>query len=44
MVDPLLEGFEMPLLFQPPILPKAVPRLDAVLITHRDNDHYSVPT
>jgi L-ascorbate metabolism protein UlaG (beta-lactamase superfamily) len=44
MVDPLLEGFDMPLLFQPPILPKAVPRLDAVLITHRDNDHYSVPT
>ena len=27
-----------------PIAPKDVPHLDAVLITHCDNDHYSVPT
>jgi L-ascorbate metabolism protein UlaG (beta-lactamase superfamily) len=44
MVDPLLKGFDMPLLFDMPIAPENVPRLDAVLITHRDNDHYSVPT
>lgn len=44
MVDPLLRGFDMPLLFQPPLTPEDVPHLDAVLITHRDNDHYSIPT
>ncbi|WP_128544784.1 MBL fold metallo-hydrolase [Larkinella soli] len=44
MVDPVLEGFDMPVLIDMPITPKAIPRLDAVLITHGDNDHYSVPT
>lgn len=44
MVDPVLEGFDMPVLIDPPIAPKAVPHLDAVLVTHSDNDHYSVPT
>jgi L-ascorbate metabolism protein UlaG (beta-lactamase superfamily) len=44
MVDPLLEGFDMPLLITFPIASKDVPRLDAVLVTHSDNDHYSVPT
>ena len=44
MVDPLLEGFDMPLLIEMPIAPKDVPRLDAILITHSDNDHYSIPT
>jgi L-ascorbate metabolism protein UlaG (beta-lactamase superfamily) len=44
MVDPLLEGFDMPLLIDFPIAAKDVPRLDAVLVTHSDNDHYSVPT
>lgn len=44
MVDPLLEGFDMPLLITFPIAAKDVPRLDAVLVTHSDNDHYSVPT
>lgn len=44
MVDPLLEGFDMPILIDFPIAPKDVPRLDAVLVTHADNDHYSVPT
>lgn len=34
----------MPLLIEMPIAPRDVPRLDAVLITHRDNDHYSIPT
>lgn len=44
MIDPLLEGFDMPLLINFPIAAKDVPHLDAVLVTHADNDHYSVPT
>lgn len=44
MVDPVLEGFDMPLLIEEPIKPNDVPRLDAVLVTHSDNDHYSIPT
>ncbi len=44
MIDPLLEGFDMDLLIDMPILPKDIPALDAVLITHDDNDHFSRPT
>ena len=44
MVDPLLGGFDMPLLIDFPIAAADVPRLDAVLVTHSDNDHFSVPT
>lgn len=44
MIDPLLEGFDMPLLLDMPILPSQVPGLDGVLITHIDNDHFSRPT
>ena len=44
MVDPLLEGFDMPMLIDFPILAKNVPHLDAVFVTHADNDHFSVPT
>ncbi len=44
MIDPVLKDFEMPLLIDIPIETKAVPYLDAVLITHSDNDHYSVTT
>jgi L-ascorbate metabolism protein UlaG (beta-lactamase superfamily) len=44
MVDPLLGDFDMPLLVDFPVDAAAVPRLDAVLVTHSDNDHYSVPT
>lgn len=44
MVDPMLKGFDMPVLIESPIQPKNVPHLDAVLITHCDNDHYSIPT
>jgi len=44
MIDPVLKDFEMPLLIDIPIETKAVPYLDAVLITHSDNDHYSVST
>lgn len=41
MIDPLLEGFDMPLLRDSPILPDDVPHVDSILITHIDNDHFS---
>lgn len=44
MVDPLLGGFDMPTLVDFPISPADVPHVDAVLVTHSDNDHFSVPT
>ncbi len=44
MIDPLLTGFDMPLLIEFPITTADVPKLDGVLITHSDNDHYSAPT
>ncbi len=44
MIDPLLEGFDMPLLFDMPIRPEDVPALDGLLITHIDNDHFSRET
>lgn len=44
MVDPLLKEFDMPVMIDFPIAAKDVPRLDAVLVTHADNDHFSVPT
>ncbi len=44
MIDPLLKGFDMPVMIDMPIAAADVPRLDAVLITHSDNDHYSIPT
>ena len=43
-VDPLLQDFDMPVLIDFPVTAADVPRLDAVLVTHADNDHYSVPT
>ena len=44
IVDPLLKGFDMPVFFQAPIPTEKVPHLDVVLVTHSDNDHYSIPT
>lgn len=44
MIDPLLEGFDMSLLIDMPISAKEVPHMDAVLITHCDNDHFSKDT
>src|SRR5215217_1122821 len=41
-VDPLLGGFDMPVMIEFPIAADDVPKLDAVLVTHSDNDHYSV--
>lgn len=44
MIDPLLRDFDMPVMIEFPIKSADVPKLDAVLITHSDNDHYSIPT
>lgn len=44
MIDPLLKGFDMPLMIEIPILSDQVPHLDAVLITHIDDDHFSIAT
>ena len=44
MIDPVLEGFDMPVLFDAPAAPADVSALEAVLITHIDNDHFSRPT
>lgn len=44
MLDPLLGGFDMPVMVDFPITADAVPRLDAVLVTHSDSDHFSVAT
>ncbi|MCR5447898.1 MAG: MBL fold metallo-hydrolase [Solobacterium sp.] len=44
MIDPVLEGFDMPLTYEPPLRPEEVVRSDAMLITHIDNDHFSRPT
>lgn len=44
MIDPVLEDFDMPVLIDYPINAKDVPFLDAVLITHADNDHFSLST
>ena len=40
MIDPILSGFDMPLLIEIPIKEEDVPHLDAMLITHCDNDHF----
>jgi L-ascorbate metabolism protein UlaG (beta-lactamase superfamily) len=44
MVDPLLKGFDMPIMIDFPIKTEDVPKLDAILVTHADNDHFSLPT
>jgi len=43
MIDPLLKGFDMPVIIEFPIKTEEVPKLDAILVTHSDNDHYSIP-
>lgn len=44
MLDPVLSGFDMPLLIDMPITEQEVPALDAILLTHCDNDHYGRQT
>ena len=44
MIDPLLEGFDMPLLIDMAAKPEDIPHVDGILVSHVDNDHYSRPT
>lgn len=44
MIDPVLSGFDMPLLIDVPLTEEQVPRLDSILLTHCHNDHYSRTT
>lgn len=44
MIDPLLEGFDMPLLVDMVMDVKDVPAVQGVFVSHVDNDHYSRPT
>ena len=44
LIDPVLEGFDMPLLVESPLRVEDVPQVDAVLLTHSDNDHFSRDT
>lgn len=44
MVDPVLSGFDMPMLIEVPIEEGSVPHLNGILLTHCDNDHYSRTT
>ncbi|NLO84264.1 MAG: MBL fold metallo-hydrolase [Clostridiales bacterium] len=44
MIDPMLEGFDLPLLIDLPIHSADIPHLDGLLVTHSDNDHFSRET
>lgn len=44
MIDPVLEGFDLPLLYKIPIKVEEVQNVDGILITHIDNDHFSIHT
>ena len=44
LIDPVLEGFDMPLLVESPLRVEDVPQADAILLTHSDNDHFSRDT
>lgn len=41
LIDPLLDGFDMPLLTECPLNIDDITHVDATLITHCDNDHFS---
>ncbi|MEY8461850.1 MBL fold metallo-hydrolase [Streptococcus merionis] len=44
LIDPILDGFDMPLLIDMPIKSKEIPQVDALLISHIDGDHLSFET
>lgn len=44
MIDPLIDGFDMPQLLPTPISTNEIPELDALLVTHIDGDHFSIET
>jgi L-ascorbate metabolism protein UlaG (beta-lactamase superfamily) len=44
MIDPVLEGFDMPLACEIPLAIHDVKKIDGYLVTHIDNDHFSRAT
>lgn len=44
LIDPILDGFDMPLLIDMPIESTAIPKVDSLLISHVDGDHLSFDT
>ena len=44
LIDPLLEGFDMPVLTEAPFTVAECGHVDAIIITHCDNDHFSKAT
>ncbi len=44
LIDPMLQGYDLPLLRKAPIAPADIPALKGIMITHTDNDHMSLPT
>lgn len=44
MIDPVLSGFDMPLLRDVPVTPEEIEKVHAVLVTHIDSDHFSRET
>lgn len=44
MIDPLLEGFDLPLLIDMVAKPGDIVKVDGYFVSHVDNDHYSRPT
>lgn len=44
LIDPVLTEMTEPLLIEIPVAVEEIPRVDGILITHSDGDHYSVPT
>lgn len=44
LIDPILDGFDMPLLIDMPIDSQAIPQVDDLLISHIDGDHLSFAT
>ena len=44
LIDPILDGFDMPLLIDMPIDSKQIPKVDELMITHIDGDHLSFDT
>lgn len=41
MIDPVLKGFDMPLLIDSVAAPETIPKIDGYFVSHVDNDHYS---
>lgn len=44
LIDPVLKGFDLPLLVESPLKTEDIPHIDAILLTHSDNDHFSRET